>query len=122
MENKYILGIGCRRGTSFEDIENAVLDVLKKKSLLKNDVKGIASVDLKADEQGLLEFAGKWDLEIKFFSNQELNEVEIPNPSEKVSEKIGIPSVCEAAAKLAGSGALVVEKQKFGNVTVAVAI
>ena len=120
MENEYILGIGCRRGTPIEDIEKAVLDVLNKNSILKEDMKRIASVDLKADEIGLLEFAQKWNLGIKFFTQEELDSVSVPNPSEKVIEKIGVSSVCEAAAKLAGSGELIVEKQKYGNVTVAV--
>lgn len=120
MDKKYIIGMGCRRGVSFVDIENAVLDVLKNNSILREEITSIVSVDIKSDEKGLLELAEKWNLDINFFSQEKLNSVEVPNPSEKVSEKIGIPSVCEAAAKLAGSGELIVEKQKYGNVTVAV--
>ena len=120
MEKKYILGIGCRRGVSLDDIENAVNDSLWKNSLKRENIKGLASVDLKADEEGLLEFSKKWNLEISFFSKEELDSVEVPNPSLKVSDKIGTHSVSEAAAILAGTGSLVVEKQKYGNVTVAV--
>ena len=120
LEKKYIIGIGCRRGVSFSDIEAALLDVLQKHSILREEITSIVSVDIKSDEKGLLELAKKWDLEIRLFPQKELNSVDVPNPSAKVSEKIGIPSVCEAAAKLAGSGELIVEKQKYGNVTVAV--
>jgi len=75
---------------------------------------------LKADEVGLLEFAEQNKLPIQFFTTEELSSVEVPNPSDKVIEKIGTPSVSEAAAKFAGNRVLVVEKQKFGNITVAV--
>lgn len=85
-----------------------------------SEVIKIATCDVKADEAGLLEFAEKYQLPIQFFTTEELATVEVPNPSDKVIDKIGTPSVSEAAAKFAGNGNLTVEKQKFGNITVAV--
>ena len=126
-EKKYILGIGCRCGVSCSDIEIAVLDALKRFSIERDLITSIASVDIKSDEVGLLLFAKLWNLDISFFSRESLKIIEIPNPSDKVVEKIGIPGVCEAAALKAFNlidvcdAALVVEKQKYGNVTVAVA-
>lgn len=116
----YIIGIGCRRGVAYSEIEQAVNSVLEDNNISILEVMKIVSVDLKADEAGLLEFAEKARLPICFFSKQELAKVDVPNPSEKVIAKIGTPSVSEAAAKFAGNGVLVVEKQKFGNITVAV--
>ena len=126
-EKKYILGIGCRRGVSSGDIESAVLDALGRFSVDRELITSIASVDIKSDEEGLLLFAKLWNLDISFFPRESLKLIEIPNPSGRVVEKIGIPGVCEAAAlkafHLIGAydAALVVEKQKYGNVTVAVA-
>ena len=126
-EEKYILGIGCRRGVSSGDIERAVLDVLNRFSIDRELITSIASVDIKSDEEGLLLFAKLWHLDISFFSLEALKAIEVPNPSDRVVEKIGIPGVCEAAALKAlhlidvYDAALVVEKQKYGNVTVAVA-
>jgi cobalamin biosynthesis protein CbiG len=50
----------------------------------------------------------------KEYNPDELNKVEIPNPSEKVFESTGIYGVAEAAARLSGGNEsyLVIEKQK----------
>ena len=72
MPKVYYLGIGCRRNTTMENIENLVLQSL---DALKIDIKtiaGIASVDLKQDEEGLLAFAEKFSLPISFYTAAEL--------------------------------------------------
>lgn len=117
---QYILGIGCRQGVAATDIEQAVNAIILKFKLSKNSICEIVSCNLKTEEAGLLGFAEKWQIPIRFFPLAELEKISVPNPSGKVREKIGIGSVCEAAAKLAGNGKLVVEKQKFGNITIAV--
>ena len=83
----------------------------------------LASVDLKADEQGLLALAESLGIEPIFFSKQQLDTVDrVPTPSEMVKKHIGVQSVCEAAALLATPrGRLIVPKQKTANVTLAVA-
>jgi len=126
MESEYIIGIGCRRGVSSSEIESAVSDILLMNSIKKESVKSIASVNIKSDEKGLLEFAEKWNLEIDFFTKKQLATVQVPNPSQTVLKKIGTVSVCEAAAIFAGKqdpthlSELIAEKQKFSAVTVAV--
>jgi cobalamin biosynthesis protein CbiG len=117
----YMLGIGCRRGVSCKDISAAVEDALKKSGIEMDMISGIASCDLKSDEKGLLEFSEQKGFKIRFFSGKELKEVEVPNPSERVKGVTGAPSVAEAAALLASGGKLVLEKQKYSNITVAVA-
>ncbi len=132
--NKIItLGIGCRRGVPYDAIAVAVSDVLDRFLIKKESISFVASVDLKADEAGLLMFADKWNFNIIFFPKDELMQVEVANPSEIVVDKIGIPSVSEAAALLSAnqraeelggynvSSRLIVEKQKYGNITIAVA-
>ncbi len=118
----YYLGIGCRRGTDFNDINNAVTAVLAKNNMSFEDIKKVVSVDLKSDEIGLLEFIKKYNYPSSFFSSKQLNEIEVPNPSNMVKSKIGINSVSEASAILASiNKKLVVEKQKLGNLTIAIA-
>jgi len=117
---QYILGIGCKRGVSCSEIEQAVQAVLDAYNIDSERIYEIVSCDLKVNENGLLNFVKKWQLAIRFFSSKELKSLDVPNPSARVIEKIGIPSVCEAAAKLAGNGILLVEKQKFGNITIAI--
>ena len=127
---RYILGIGCRRGVSSEAIASAVSDVLLKFTIEKELISYCASVDLKADEEGLLAFVEEWGLYINFFPKSDLANIAVPNPSGTVLDKIGILSVAEASALITAreiqagyknvSYSLIVEKQKYGNITVAV--
>jgi cobalt-precorrin 5A hydrolase len=57
------LGIGCRRGKSADAIEQAVLQALAGRSL--SEVREVATIDLKADEIGLLEFCARHDLPLR---------------------------------------------------------
>ena len=63
------------------------------------------------------------NLPLHFFPAEQLNGVEVPNPSEAAWNNLGIRSVSEASALLAagGKGRLYVEKQRCGDVTVAIA-
>ncbi|MCD6292648.1 MAG: cobalt-precorrin 5A hydrolase [Deltaproteobacteria bacterium] len=118
---KVVVGIGCRRHTPHAEIEDAVSTVLAAHGIPWSQVLEIVSVDLKKDEPGLLEFAAAKSLPIRFFSAAELDKVEVPSPSAKVQSVTGSSSVSEAAALLAGRGELLVKKEKFARVTVAVA-
>ena len=70
------LGIGCRRGTPMDKIEEMVIQELTKLKVTLSVVKGIASIDVKKDEQGLLAFADVNVLPVRFYSAAELNAVE----------------------------------------------
>lgn len=117
------LGIGCNRGTSREDIAGAVQATLNRHNLARQSVARLASIDLKADEQGLLAFAAKAELPLHFFSKEALNQVEAVQYSEAVFRATGAKGVAEPAALLAaGPGArLLVPKEKYPDATVAVA-
>jgi cobalt-precorrin 5A hydrolase len=118
-----IAGMGCNRNTSVEEMLNLLETVLDNYQLSRASLAGIASINLKADEPGLLALAHGLDLPLYFYDKQELNQVtEIQNPSAMVEKHIGVKSVCEAAAILsARHGTLVVPKQTTRNVTVAIA-
>ncbi|MDZ7579507.1 MAG: cobalt-precorrin 5A hydrolase [Deltaproteobacteria bacterium] len=117
------VGIGCNRHTSAKEIKDLLDRVLKENRLSPASLNCIASVDLKADEAGLVELARDLELAFLLYSREELGEVnDIPNPSARVQKCIGVKSVCEAAALLASrKGKLIVPKQTSRNVTVAVA-
>ena len=120
---RYALGIGCRRGTPAEAIEALTDRVLKERNIKWESVSVIASAELKRDEPGLLAFAQSHGVALRFFGSDELNAVEVPNPSAAAEAHVGIRSVSEAAALLAaGPGAeLVVEKTAAESVTAAIA-
>ena len=116
-----VAGIGCRRGVPEDEIEEALKSVLDDCGLALERVVGIASIDLKKDEAGLLSLARRLSLPLVFFAASELENIKVPSPSARVAEATGSPSVCEAAALKAGGGELVVPKCKFSRVTVALA-
>ncbi len=117
-----IVGIGCNSGTSSVEIEEAVKKVFEKYSLSFNSIHSIATIDLKAKEKGLLDFAKRHGFDILTFSPEELNKIKGIESSEAVLKATGAMGVSEPAALLAsGAKELLIPKQKHGNVTVAVA-
>ncbi|MEL4180273.1 cobalamin biosynthesis protein [Roseateles sp. PN1] len=124
------LGLGCDRGTPLETLAHAVDQALSSLGCLPGQVSGAASIDLKADEQGLLRLAEQRGWPLQFYSAAALEEVTVPNPSETVRRFTGSPSVSEAAALLLGQGGLgdlLLEKFKYQgadgrNATVSVAL
>jgi cobalt-precorrin 5A hydrolase len=117
------VGVGCRRGTPASAIEAALRAVLADEGLALASVLGLGTIREKQDEEGLLAAAAALGKGLYFFTAGDLAEVATPNPSSRVAERMGTPSVCEAAALLlSGSDALLVEKRVLGRVTVAVAL
>ncbi|AKU14031.1 putative cobalamin (vitamin B12) biosynthesis CbiG protein [Azoarcus sp. CIB] len=123
------LGLGCDRGTPSETIARAIDEALAQAGANLADVRAVASIDLKADEAGLLELAARHGWTIAFHPAATLADVPVPNPSETVRRYTGTPSVSEAAALLAAGAdltQLIVEKHKLRgpdgrNATVSVA-
>ena len=123
------LGIGCDRDTPAATIAQAIAEALAACGAGLDDVEAVASIDLKADEAGLLEVARARGWTIRFDAAAELAAVDVPNPSETVHRHTGTPSVSEAAALLAGGvdkSQLLIEKHRLRgpdgrNATVSIA-
>lgn len=116
-----VVGIGCNRNTDCSEIESAVRSTCEQNDLEFEAIDSLASIDLKSDETGLLEFANSYKIPTFFYSAQELNTVEIIKPSKAVYAATGAYGVAEPAALLtAKSTNLIVEKTKWKNVTVAI--
>ena len=115
------VGIGCRKGTPLESIRQAVEEVFLENGLDLRAVKGVASIDLKAQEQGLLEYCKEMNWPVRFYSADELLSVKgVFTASAFVKSVTGVDNVCERAAKIA-SDRLIVRKTAKNGVTVAVA-
>ena len=121
------IGIGCERNTCKELIANSLNNLLESRNLSKYSIAGLATVDIKKDENGILELAKENNLPIKFFNKEDLSTIIVPNPSSVVEMEIGTPSVAEASCLLAAGeeSKLLEEKRIFKNqsgaVTIAVA-
>jgi cobalamin biosynthesis protein CbiG len=93
------VGIGCRRGTPAEEIEDAVLEALRENVISPKALAALASIDLKAEEEGIKELARKYKLPFLVYSAEELGEA--PGEftgSEFVMSVTGVDNVCERAA------------------------
>jgi cobalt-precorrin 5A hydrolase / precorrin-3B C17-methyltransferase len=97
------VGIGCERGTSTALIAHAVQQVLQQNHLAAAAIAGIATIDRKADEVGLIEFSHDRQLPLRCFPATVLSTIPVPNPSAIVAAEVGTPSVAEAAALLAAT-------------------
>ena len=115
------LGIGCRKGISREAVSQAVEQVFKDYAIDRHAIKCAASIDLKAQEAGLLDFCREAEIPIAFYTVQELQAVPGEfTKSQFVSSITGVDNVCERSAML-GADRLIVRKTACNGVTVAVA-
>lgn len=121
------VGVGCRKETPGQILEEAVFGALERWDCVPESVAGIASIDLKKQEPGLLWLARRLGTSFRTYEAGELAEVEGHfQESPFVARITGIGNVCERAAlKSAGEtgarGTLICEKQVSGGVTVALA-
>ncbi len=116
-----VIGIGCRRGASGEQIEAAVRLALDGRDM--EQIREVATVDLKADEPGIHAFCERHELPLRVFSHAQLAARPwTTRPSAWVRENIGLDGVCEPCALLASiRGGLVVEKTTLDGVAIAIA-
>ena len=118
-----VLGVGCRRGTSAAQLEEAFTAFYAGHGLSPACITAAASIDLKANEAGLLEFCRNHGWSIQFYSaNQLRNAPGQFTPSPFVQSVTGVDNVCERAAVTASGGTIRIPKQAGGGVTFALAL
>lgn len=120
----FYVGIGCRRGKSFQELESAMLKHIKQSGICIDAVAGIASITLKAEEEGLCELAKRYKIPFHIFSAEELLDVPgVYTASSFVEELLGVENVCERAAMAAckKDGSLILKKQMEDGITIAIA-
>ena len=114
-------GVGCRRGTSEEAIRALFDRTMNGLGLPARAVGAVCSIDLKAEEPGLLAFAGALGLPLTVYPAGRLAQVEgSVSPSPFVAQVTGVDNVCERAA-LAEGGVLLKRKTARDGVTLALA-
>jgi cobalt-precorrin 5A hydrolase len=117
-----VVGVGCNRGTSTDEVMNLLERVFEEHGLSTQAIRNFATVDLKAGEPGILELGRKMNRPVQVFARAEIADISVPNPSAVVRAHLGVESVCEATALVsAQSTNLIVPKQKSKNATMAVA-
>ncbi|MEA5082636.1 MAG: cobalt-precorrin 5A hydrolase [Lachnospiraceae bacterium] len=118
-----ILGIGCKKDTSEEEIEQIVFKTLEEYNIDIISVAEVATIDIKKNEIGLVNFCKKMNINLRCFSAEELENAKGSfTSSEFVKQTTGVDNVCERAAILASGGELIIKKTTGNGVTVAAAI
>lgn len=118
-----VLGVGCRRGTTAQQLEEAFAAFCAASGLSPAAVCAAASIDLKKDEPGLAEFCKVHGWPITFYPADELRAVPGQfTPSAFVASVTGVDNVCERSAVKASGGTLLLPKTAGGGVTLALAV
>jgi cobalt-precorrin 5A hydrolase / precorrin-3B C17-methyltransferase len=122
------VGIGYNQGIQRSQIDDAIHTILRAHHLAEAAIAGIATINIKAQEPGLVSFCHDREMVLCSFSAEQLRTIAVPTPCDRVQAKTNTPSVAEAAAILASGGVaarLRVAKQivrgENGSVTIAIA-
>ena len=118
-----ILGIGCKKGKSPEELEEFVREILDEHKIDYRSLAKIASIDLKKDEKALISLSESLKIPFLTFSAQELNQIQQKvTPSAFVSEITGTDNVCERSVFAAGASEIIVHKSACNGMTLAIGI
>jgi cobalt-precorrin 5A hydrolase len=125
----YAAGLGCERGCGEAEMGDLLGQCLAKAGIGTDQLISINSIDIKADEAGLLALAERQGLPFATYGAQALRRYEhlLSTRSDYVFDTVGVYGVAESAALLAAAAAcdaepeLVVEKQKSRRATCAIA-
>lgn len=100
-----VLGIGARRGTTYEAINSFLSDFCSDIRVYKKAINRVASIDLKADELGIIDLSTKLEADFITYSSDTLGTVAHQfEGSEFVKKITGVSSVCEPSGYLASGG------------------
>lgn len=123
-----VAGVGCKKGMPVDKIEHAVQEAFAKAGLRMEALCAVASIDLKKEEAGLLEFCETRKVPFEAYTAEELQAVSGTfSASEFVTGVTGVDNVCERSAVKyasehgANDGELLLRKQAQDGVTVALA-
>lgn len=121
---RYVVGVGCRRGTEPEAMGAFLVDFLRENGIDPALVERICSIDRKKDEDAIKAAARMLKAPFTVFSAEELASVPGSfSTSDFVRDTVGVDNVCERAALLgAGTqGQLTVKKTAADGMTAAAA-
>ena len=125
----YCVGMGCERDCDEQEMRNLLESCLAQAGLGMSQVSSINSIDIKADEVGLVALSEALDKPFRVYDKQQLQveDALLSTRSDYVFETVGVYGVAESAALHAAREAsgnapeLVLAKQKSRRATCAIA-
>ncbi|QEK11816.1 cobalt-precorrin 5A hydrolase [Crassaminicella thermophila] len=117
-----VIGIGCRRKKPVDKIIEAIEDSLISLNISKKSIKHIATVDVKKNEEGIIQAAKLLGVPLVIVDREKIKEVEDQfKGSEFVKKRIGVCAVSEPVAFLSSeSGQMIQKKKVYDGITIAV--
>jgi len=117
-----VAGLGCRKGTRADDIDFALRQALLKVSRTQAEIREIATIDLKGEERGILEWCERAGVPLRVIPRTLIQERPwVTKASAWVREKVGVDGVCEPCALLATfRGRLILPKTASNGIAVAI--
>ena len=122
-----VIGMGCRKGGGFEDLQQLLLSSLRDLNLSPKSIRTIATADIKSTEPGLVELSKYYNANITTYNVEQLNAVFQSgkyqvSPSNAPQRLLGVGGVSEPSALLAsGNTQLLMHKRKTDRATIAIA-
>ena len=121
---EYVIGIGCRKGKSYEELAAFLEKWLACAGIETRLVRAVTSIDLKKEEVGILRWCAANRIPFVTYSAEQLKNVKGDfSESSFVKETTGVDNVCERSAMaFAGeTGSILLKKQTENCMTVAIA-
>ena len=116
-----VIGIGCRKGKAGAELIEFAKEVMAELSLDMRSVAAVTSIDLKKDEEGIIELS--WELGADFYtySNEVLMQQEGEfTASDFVKDAVGADNVCERSLMAYGCQRIVMKKRAKNGMTLAI--
>jgi cobalt-precorrin 5A hydrolase len=122
-EKNLIVGVGCRKDAPAESIVEAIRFALETAQVSIDNVRLLASADIKAEEPGLLETSKQLGVPLRLIASDEIRACTREfAPTPLAQEKVNLPAVAEPVALLAGRRTQLIQTRINRNgVTVAIA-
>ncbi|NOH15818.1 cobalt-precorrin 5A hydrolase [Clostridium cochlearium] len=115
-----VLGIGCRKDYSKEAMEDNVVNTLREYNIDKRAIESIGTVEIKKEEEAIINLSQKLQVPMKIFTIDEIAKVHKDfEGSDFVEKTIGVRSVAEPCVKLQG-GNNISGKLKLNGMTLCI--
>ena len=121
---RLVLGIGCKKGKTFEKIKQAFELFLNDAGADEGDILSVASIDIKKDEKGIIALSNSIGAPFLTYTADELMAIGgVFTSSNFVKETVGTDNVCERAAVIAAGegGEIIQKKTSYDGITFALA-
>ena len=117
-----VVGLGCRRGVSVGQIDDAINGALARVRRSLAEVRELATLDLKGDEPALCDWCRRFDVPMRVIGKASVQARPwVTAPSSWVQVNAGVDGVCEPCALVAAvRGRLILPKTAFNGVAVAI--